>query len=1162
MAFNQNDLYLTSGTGQLINNWTDPVYKFDSSSFYNWEQDNLPLYDLEERDDFLYEMVGWPTSAAPSVMLTVSDCGIDNKKVFGTLSGAIDALPSIIRQPVIIEVCVSGQLGPLNLQNTNCVGPDSGIEIINRGFAKVLCGSGAGADVSSFISTTENGGGADGSSILTFKSADLSTTLTNTFSVGLSGEPVGSKHATTEIFWNTFNRSFVITPEWNKSSNSDSSRTVSLSAKFRDTSSPSYSDNLYQNEANKFSVSPIYSDNSTSSDIVIRNPYDDSLSHRPDSKSGTSSRVTGFIYANTLDSVVIKNCNGNIYIRGFCVDGADQADITTTGNQRTDYGIIIEESDVVVENCTVTRCKKAGLICKNSDITLNRGFIATHNYELETNSSNLDTKVSYLQTPGLRAINSNVTLSSTATEAYGLPIDSPFCFTKNFVGVELVNSVLKTPTEYKYGKNILGQAFSEIYGSETLFLQTFLNINQGIKMKNSLIDFDGYLSCFQNRVGADLVESTMKVAEVTFDHNQDFGLLCNNSTLNYNKNAELLDRQNFLGPQTRFIKNGQHVVLTSSEFVPTEVSGMDTVYSRLSFSGVFGLDGHVNSTKSTLPSIVLENNSYMNAVCSNHFLENSIDPAGPAAYVRSTKGAAFKVSNSSVLDLKGTGSFATIIVGPYTQSQQKICAGLYAENNSTINIAGPTSISQYGVDVLAENNSTINIGPHKNNGTIDVSGFSLDKSTDNHTKVQLHSTRASLVVSKNSNLNLQDIGDYHAQWDSKYLSDLDYPTANDATQGIALNTSSLTYGGFLQFFSNPLVDAGQYNIVPQSIYPTNIHGIDYDTNEWVHASISKGTGDFDQISIGGMCVRALEGSKVNAKNVHFPAGWPNASGAYYDLSATNCELLRIWNIADNSQLHASYLSVDGTHPQDSSGNYFGPSALWTSAFDTGLSGAPSSTPDTSGASILDYYGLGVNTGGALGYYGKTSPENIGAFRLYVSPDPKAKLLGYPKIGSYNYRAQQPPANPNPMGYTVPNTAELVTGVPYQVIAQGYNPSGDCSAINNQGDTWENVSSVYQDLGFSAYIESLPEDQRVQNVASSFFYTSALLADGTSSRIWLDESALNTFANAKNGLLSTSGRKKIFNYYNPKSVYPGEGFNKTTEGKGFGSAGLFDLDRNL
>jgi len=182
MAFLDNDLYLASSTGQVINNWVDPVYKFDSSSFYNWEQDNLPVYDLEDRDNQLHESAGYPGTVASGIMLTVSDCGIDNKKVFATLSGALEVLPNTIRAPVIIEVCTSGQLGDLRLENKEFSPSGGGIEIINRGFAKVLCGSSTAPSAS--VSAFDGVALTDGSAITLFSSIDTSNTMADTFSVG------------------------------------------------------------------------------------------------------------------------------------------------------------------------------------------------------------------------------------------------------------------------------------------------------------------------------------------------------------------------------------------------------------------------------------------------------------------------------------------------------------------------------------------------------------------------------------------------------------------------------------------------------------------------------------------------------------------------------------------------------------------------------------------------------------------------------------------------------------------------------------------------------------------------------------------------------------------------------------------------------------------
>ena len=136
-------------------------------------------------------------------------------------------------------------------------------------------------------------------------------------------------------------------------------------------------------------------------------------------------------------------------------------------------------------------------------------------------------------------------------------------------------------------------------------------------------------------------------------------------------------------------------------------------------------------------------------------------------------------------------------------------------------------------------------------------------------------------------------------------------------------------------------------------------------------------------------------------------------------------------------------------------------------------------------------------------------------------------------------------------------ATLKTGAPYQLFAQGYATPTDCSASPPN-----ELSGIYQDLGFSGWIESKPMMASGHWAASSYFYTSAMLPNDSATKIWLDDSSMNTFANAKNGTLSTSGRKKIFSYYRATNVYPGEGFWKTTIGQGIRSANLFDLDREL
>jgi hypothetical protein len=320
---------------------------------------------------------------------------------------------------------------------------------------------------------------------------------------------------------------------------------------------------------------------------------------------------------------------------------------------------------------------------------------------------------------------------------------------------------------------------------------------------------------------------------------------------------------------------------------------------------------------------------------------------------------------------------------------------------------------------------------------------------------------------------------------------------------------------------------------------------------WLNIALT----DLSSVSYGGMCVRAVDNSEVEVRNVNFPVNWANTSGAYYDASASECELLKIWNIADSSKLKVSYASVNGVHPQEVSASYYGPSAVWASGTEVSLSGCPSSTPSTSRLSVLDSFGKGKDEEGEIGFYGKTDFENVGPFRLYVSPTPKAKFLGYPYNAGGYFAPAVPPAAFYSMGFDFIATG-IDIGAPYQVIAQGYNPSGDCSA-----SFIDTVSSIYNDLAFSGHIITLPTPQQLENDASSFYYTSAML-DTNENNIWLDESGMNLFANAKNGTLNSSGRKRFVNYYAAATNYPGEAWWRTTKGKGIGSLNLFDLERNL
>ena len=99
MPFTETDYYSSSAGTEIFNYWNPIVTKFDSQSFYNFEQDNQPLYDLEERTHYLWEKGGYATSALVGMPLVVSGTIPDgvtsfptNRNIFTSLQSAVDAL--------------------------------------------------------------------------------------------------------------------------------------------------------------------------------------------------------------------------------------------------------------------------------------------------------------------------------------------------------------------------------------------------------------------------------------------------------------------------------------------------------------------------------------------------------------------------------------------------------------------------------------------------------------------------------------------------------------------------------------------------------------------------------------------------------------------------------------------------------------------------------------------------------------------------------------------------------------------------------------------------------------------------------------------------------------------------------------------------------------
>lgn len=1146
--FNINDLYTTLGTNKVYGCWTNLVTKFDTSSFYNWEQDNLPVLDLDERTSYIWERLGYPTSSITGLAFAVSANAVTscNSNIFTTLSGCLAAIPDVVNFPVVVEVASFGDLGTLSLSN-KVFGPRGSIEIINRNFAKAepqntksgyvttLSKQLHKSNNSNYLASAVTWTGLD-AQINVYQNIKKEFFITSAVSISCpvfsSTSPVDARFAanTMTLFTKKVNPQKLISSKLTASL-ADTNSVSPLSVADKVVFGPYEENTESWDQISTYDAVPI--NELTGAEITWRDNDD-------------TAEATVIAYGNTLKGISIYNCNGPIYIRGFTVDGM--------GYQGKEYGIDIRNSSVNLEDCSVSRCTKAGLYLSNSKVNILRSFITYRNYAFDSNGNRLDTtwlnKINRLKyntsgssekAAGILAVNSEINFSSTYNRDISLYRSSMStyypagyvtnqlssippsygkltCFARNDIGILAINSFIRG------GKNeTIGSAESSIASKECENIVFESNSEAGIRLINSKFDWSGRTVLLANYIGMDSNSSEVSLDTIYAAFNQKEAILLNKSRLNYNKDlylpattyATLTSRYH----QASFMLNGTHLKLNDSSFEPTYASSMPSIYEKFVASGSFGVIENNTGYKYLLPSIIVDNGSRLKVVSLN--IENSESFSDAT---KSIFGAGISVTNNSDLTLQGTSGYVNKVIGPEGYTYQYNKAGLYADGNSTIRIQGPTVMGKYGVDVLINNNSKLEITPHRDgDGRLLVNEFNLSE-PGNHTVVELHSTRSCLVANNNSIITMEDLGDYRVNWGkSAYgiaalASGVDYRTDTDLAYDL------YTSGGSIQFYPNPNDSTDYTGGSPPGIanpaleiysggdgLTKNVYGFFYFFGEGQYIGNPVNSHQFATITGGGMCLRALNQSKVNVDNVHFPCGFWSPSGNIYESSgvANNCDKLFIWNMADLSQLNAKLISVSGVHPADAA--YFGPSGTWGS-----LSGAPVTTPETSSVSILDFYGKGSGH-----RYATSSATNQGPFRLYFSVNPE---VNWSLSGG------------------------VMNGYLRQLYSQGYQPA---SSI-----TFEpNLSSVYKSILSPIGTSSV--------AASGFFYASSFMFSPYTVRVLLDESAANSFANAKHNTVGKSGFGKVISVYMPYTgVYGGDSATNTVRDRGDGvkSVNTFDLEK--
>ncbi len=1136
MAFNPNDIYTSSGSVVLFNSWTPYVSKFDTSTFYNWEQDNVPLYDLEERTYELWEQTGYATSAGvPGLALSVSaDAPAltlqQNPNIFTDVSSAIAAIPKIVRFPVLVEVGNFGDLGALELHNFR-IEEEGSIEIINRNFARTY---NASSDVRSVI-IPSNGKYSQVPSEIS--SLDLANTLQDTSCVHIKTPVLSS---TNDSRLTKISSSFYPSVSY---------RATPLAFSIQDsnwyTGTPNqYGVNVYENKVTDQTIETfdISSSNTETGALLRRTPVD------------VSDNLGGNYYGNFCTKVSVKNCDGPIYIRNFLVDGETTRPV----------GIEVNNSKVVLENCSAARAQEAGFKFINADIVLSRSAFSYRNYKKDTATSR-EAEFGI----GFQIINSEVEVSSLPVSIDSTSVgdngaqgqDVTIVASRNTKGFVVHNSRLKGGYQRTTPNTI---STGGIISSE-------LNTSAGMVLENAFVDVKGLLDIFGNNVGIESNNSYLRYENLTVDGNQTQGIKSIKSSFIFDSKSvqDSTNRQ-----QLEFSGNSSHLDLEGNSTFAFELKdSVPSSYGNSYFRTAFGNNAAI----------------YVGDNSNADLIKPYVDVTNAGSYGPSY-GRAIKATNGSVATLNGCLNGATFILGPPSYNTQRTMAGVCADKNSVVNFHGPTAIAQFGVDVLAQSNSVMNFEPRRVKGSYlpDIDSFDLS-SPRNHTTVELHSTRACLVAQRNSTINMRDLGAFPANWGSTASGLLALEAAS-----YTLDNSAVVSGGSLQFLANPqdnqvifannlaTIPAYTVPLIPEQKGTTNVLLVKD------NGYLGPDFGVRSEVSKGGVCVRAVENSVVNTNNVHFPVPVNDspADGLYYDASGSECDRFFIWNVADTSRLNASYVALSGMHPI--SCTQHGPSALWASS-DGGTSeviasGAPIGTPDTGSLSILDAFGAGsgvwtipsgvdvnstfdrfyplsgnvpqeisealsqagINVSGGSTYtFGfEGAFVNRGFFRLYWSPKSSARLLqsdlsGY-KAGSY------------------PHSGDFsgAVGPAYQLFAQGYNCSAPLSALVPSGEA--NASSIAPDLLKLSY-DSNGDGVYDTLWTSGFYYCSEVLDEDPTQCI-LEESAADMFANARNASVGLAGRPRKTTIYSDTTDRNSESYPGDQIG-GFKSASIFDLSRD-
>ena len=1150
------------------------VQKYTASSFYNWEQDNIPIDDLETRTNTLADNIGLQTTVVAGARLTLSATENALDGTFSSLGDIVARIPRILTYPLVVSLGTYGNLGHLNLEGITTKG-EGKLEIINLNYASTV----AGDTYNTTVSSLEKGVGYSwdissvDSSILEFNSRTLMTAIT--------GAATYSK------------------ADWNSSIRAFGTQHLSTNNTFQEPMFFVSGINNFINDVDNYTFKGNIYD--TTYDLTVSadaNPREFNHSTQEPMRSNGSEYIAKpvsldkispvYAYGNAFQSVTIKNCRGShIRLVGVCVDTSAVA----LGNS---VGFDIKNSQVILATCASFRNTKSGFSVNNSDVTIEGGITGYRNYgfriaadrALPSNSDEFyDTDESYIldmSGNGFEGFNSTIKFDRdlSISNASGTSRLGKHGFVMASNGA---NGWVFENCKISGGVGGHTSIFEQGAGDEdyqTTQLVSAFNKGNGFKVDNSKVRYLGILRSQGNELnGIDILNSRVGVMGAVSEINGGIGLNIYASNFVYNIGASKYFTgydQTIGGWENRAgHSHSTPAICTSWNATQNIRVGTNSSFSDslIDNSGrraglVGGREGpssyramaSMNSKSSpntltatnlgNLPLVSVDDNSYARILglsVLGDMVGKTTALTGTVLYMPSPiKGRAVSVTNNSKVDLYGTSAFSTMI-STYdkqdtaeTLTSSWLKAALYAGQNSSLRISGPTKVANFGVAALAEDNSKISFGPAlSKDNYFDNSLDPLDPS--GHSQIEIQSTRACLVANNKSTLEMIRCG---AESPSNSIN------VFDTSANSYLNHS----GSFIQFYPNAYSEALRSTTGGKSdgmIYKNvlNVSGSTVRTSEGMGLAGTRL--NHDLVSTGGMCVRAVGGSQVIADQVDFQVHMPasDLSGAYYNLEGSGNEGISIyagsetvttaassigssashyggskifiWNIADTSRIIASNLTVNNLDP--SAAGFQGPAGRWGQATNHNESVGP-----------LDYYG---ETGAYNRIRGLTGIKNYGPFRLMVGVN--SDLMTYAEAIDDDYAKTTPVYGDtrtlggtaihqiNSQGYASPGLMasslvgsdsrnhsyiEAVHGhftTSGQPIfgARGLDPSGITGADPNGRHLLANpmlggylVSSTFERISAFPNFPIPPIHMEWQGYLRNF----------------LDESAAGTFANAKHG----------------------------------------------